>query len=96
MKPAARPRGTSFGTCRHGSEASRRGFAQRSDELVQHDGGDQAGSADEAQQLQQREGFTGCGRDLLRSHGLFLKIGKSEMVHGSAAGACRLAQTAVH
>ena len=67
-----------------------------SDELVQHDRGDQAGGTDEAQQLQQREGFTGSGRDVLRSHGLFLKIGKSEMVHGSAASACRIAQTAVH
>lgn len=96
MKPAARPKETFFGTCRQGSEALRRDFAQRLDELVQHDGGDQAGGADEAQQLQQSEGFTGCGRDVLRSHGLVLKIGKSEMVHGYAAGACRLAQTAVH
>ncbi|PRY08268.1 hypothetical protein B0G73_103361 [Paraburkholderia sp. BL25I1N1] len=79
-----------------GRKRCARDFARRSDELVQHDRGDQAGGADEAQQLQQREGFTGCGRDLLRSHGLFLKIGKSEMVHGSAARACRIAQTAVH
>jgi hypothetical protein len=45
--------------------------------------------------LQQSEGFTGCGGELLRSHGAFLKIGKSEMVHGSEAGASRMAQTGV-
>lgn len=65
------------------------------DELVQHDRRDQSGGADNAQQLQQREGFTGCSRDLLRSHGVFLKVGKTEMVHGSEAGASRLAQTRV-
>jgi hypothetical protein len=48
MKPAARPKETFFRTCRQGSEALRRDFAQRLDELVQHDGGDQAGGADEA------------------------------------------------
>lgn len=62
-------------------------------ELVQHDRCDQSGGADEAQQLQQSEGFTGCGGDVLRSHEAFLKIGKSEMVHGSEARASRLAQT---
>jgi hypothetical protein len=53
-----------------------------SDELVQHDGGDQSSGANEAKQLQQSEGLTGCGRDVLRSHEVFLKIEKSEMVHG--------------
>ena len=62
-------------------------------ELVQHDRCDQSGGADEAQQLQQSEGFTGGGGDVLRSHEAFLKIGKSEMVHGSEVGASRLAQT---
>lgn len=64
-----------------------------SGELVQHDRCDQSGGADEAQQLQQSEGFTGCGGDVLRSHEAFLKIGKSEMVHGSEVSASRLAQT---
>jgi hypothetical protein len=71
----------------------KRGLRDGLDELIQHDGCDQSGGADEAKQLQQSEGFTGCGGDLLRSHGVFLKIGKSEMVHGSKAGASRLAQT---
>lgn len=64
-----------------------------SGELVQHDRCDQSRSADETQQLQQSEGFTGCGGDVLRSHEVFLKIGKSEMVHGLKAEASRLAQT---
>ena len=64
-----------------------------SGELVQHNRCDQAGGADEAQQLQQSEGFAGCGGDVLRSHEAFLKIGKSEMVHGSEVSASRLAQT---
>lgn len=81
---------------RHGPEAPDRGFPQRSDELVQHDGGDQAGGADQAEQLQQGEGFTRCGRDLLRGHGQVLKVGKSEMVHGCEDGSCRLAQTFVN
>ena len=65
------------------------------EELIQHDGCNQSSGANEAQQLQQSEGFTGCGGDVLRSHEAFLKVGKSEMVHGSEAGASRMAQTGV-
>ena len=47
-----------------------------SDKLVQYDRCDQPGGADDAQQLQQGEGLTGCGGDLLRSHGAILKSRK--------------------
>lgn len=73
------------------ARASRRGL----EELIQHDGCDQSSGANKAQQLQQSERFAGYGGELLRSHGVFLKIGKSEMVHGSEAGASRLAQTSM-
>ena len=47
-----------------------------SGELVQHNRCNQPGGADDAQQLQQGEGLTGCGGDLLRIHGAVLKSRK--------------------
>jgi hypothetical protein len=61
-----------------GMGRNKRGFPQRSDELIQHDGGDQAGGTDQAEQLQESEGFTRCGRDLLRGHGQVLKVEKTK------------------
>jgi hypothetical protein len=43
------------------------------DEMVKQDGGDQAGGADEAKQLNQCERFTWGGGGLLRGHESFLE-----------------------
>ena len=81
MKPAARA-----GVC------LKRGLEQ----LIQQDGSNQTGGADDAEHLQQSEGFAGGGGDVLRRHEVFLKMRKSEMVHGRAACGCRMAQTFTH
>lgn len=77
MKPAARA-----------GVRLKRGLEQ----LIQQDGSNQAGGADDAEHLQQSEGFAGGGGDVLRRHEVFLK--NEEKRNGTRARGLRMSNGA--